>query len=111
MTAPDEPRVEVLNNPSGHRYEIRADGQMAGFCEYRPAPEHLTLLHTEIDPAFEGLGLGSQLARGALDDVRAHHLTINPQCEFIAGYIRRHAEYVDLVDEGHRHRFQSPGAP
>ncbi len=108
MTADDQTRAEVLDNPSGRRYEIRADGQLAGFAEYRPGPEHLTLTHTEILPAFEGLGLGSVLAKGVLDDAQARHLSINPQCEFMAAYIRRHPEYRDLVDEAHRHHFEAP---
>jgi hypothetical protein len=26
-----------------------------------------------------------------------------PQCAFIAGYINRHREYLDLVDEANQH--------
>jgi predicted GNAT family acetyltransferase len=42
--------------------------------------------------------VGSALARGALDDVRAAGGRIAPLCPFIAGYIRRHGEYADLID-------------
>ncbi len=107
MADNDQTHADVLDNPSGHRYEIRTGGQLAGFAEYRPGPDHLTLTHTEIDPTFEGLGLGSRLARGVLDDARARHLTVNPQCPFIDEFIRRHPEYVDVVDETHRGHFES----
>jgi hypothetical protein len=33
-----------------------------------------------------------------------------PQCPFIAGYIRRHPEYLDLVPEGARERYGLPRA-
>ncbi|MGI8491933.1 MAG: GNAT family N-acetyltransferase [Acidimicrobiales bacterium] len=95
----------MLNNPAGHRYEICADGQLAGHLEYRHVGDHLTMTHTEILPAFEGLGLASRLARGALDDAKAHGLKVNPQCDFVAGYIRKHPDYVDLVDHAHRGLF------
>ena len=55
-------------------------------------------MHTEIDPAFEGKGLGSALAKGALDAERALGEPVVPLCPFIRAYIDRHPEYADLVD-------------
>ena len=53
--------------------------------------------HTEIDPAFEGHGVGSALAKAALDDVRAKGLKAVPLCPFIRTWIDRHPDYEDLV--------------
>ena len=53
--------------------------------------------HTSVDPDYEGHGVGSALARAALDDVRAHGISIVARCPFIAGYIDRHPEYADLT--------------
>ena len=53
---------------------------------------------TEVYESYEGLGLGSRLARAALDDARARGLKVMPLCPFIAGFIERHLdEYRDLV--------------
>jgi predicted GNAT family acetyltransferase len=52
----------------------------------------VNFVHTEIDPAFEGRGLGSKLAAGALADVRAHGDRIAATCPFIAAYLKRHPE-------------------
>lgn len=87
----------VSNNTGLHRYEIHADGALAGFVEYNVLSEAVMFTHTEIDKAFEGKGLGSKLARHALDDVRAQGKQVIPVCEFIAGFVRKHREYVDLV--------------
>jgi hypothetical protein len=57
------------------------------------------LLHTVIDPDYEGHGVGSALARGALDDVRARGMSVVARCPFIAEYITRHDEYADLLDK------------
>ena len=54
--------------------------------------------HTEVFPAFEGRGVGTALARGALDDVRASGRTLVARCPFIRSYIERQPEYADLVD-------------
>ena len=90
--------AEVRNNESGYRYEIRAEGELAGFARYLLRPGRIAFVHTEIDDTFEGMGLGSRLAREALDDARARGLMVMPFCPFIAAYIERHlGEYQDLV--------------
>ena len=90
--------AEVSNNPTEYRYEVWADGEMAGYTQYALLRGRIAFLHTEIYESFEGMGLGSRLARAALDDARARGLVVVPNCPFIAGYIERHVdEYRDLV--------------
>jgi uncharacterized protein len=87
----------VADNPDQNQFEGRLDGRVVAFSEYEMAPGVITFLHTEVDPAFEGQGLGSALASNALDDVRARGLQVVARCPFIAAYIRRHREYRDLL--------------
>lgn len=89
--------VEVRKNEERQRYEAMVDGQVAGFAEYRPVGNAMMLPHTEVDSAHEGGGVGSALARHALDDIRSAGKQVIPMCPFIAAYIRRHPEYVDLI--------------
>ena len=71
--------------------------RLVAHSEYELAPGVITFLHTEVDPAFEGQGIGSALASSVLDDVRARGLRVVARCPFIAAYIRRHREYADLL--------------
>jgi predicted GNAT family acetyltransferase len=89
--------VEVTDNAGAGRYEVSVDGEPAGGAYYRLEDDRIVFTHTEIDPAHEGQGLGGGLARGALDDVRGRGLAVVPLCPFIAGWIRRHPDYADLV--------------
>jgi hypothetical protein len=98
--------ISTSNNTAAHRYEIASDGQLAGFAEYNVLTDALLFTHTEILPAFEGQGLGSRLARHALDDVRAQGKHAIPVCQFIAAFIRKHPEYQDLVREDMRRAFK-----
>ncbi|MDL2345717.1 GNAT family N-acetyltransferase [Deinococcus sp. MIMF12] len=93
---------QVIHNEAENRYELRSGDEVLGFAEYRPAGQALLFSHTEIDPAHEGKGLGSRLVRGALDDARAQGREVVPMCPFVAGFIREHREYVDLVQPGQR---------
>ncbi|MDL4771735.1 GNAT family N-acetyltransferase [Actinomadura xylanilytica] len=88
---------EISDDADRSRYEIRVDGALAGFAEYRRQEGEIVFTHTEVDSAFEGKGVGGALARGALDDVRAKGLNAVPLCPFIKGWIERHPDYADLV--------------
>lgn len=89
--------VQVIDDPARYRFEVFADGAVAGFAQYRAEPGRLIFTHTEVLAAFAGQGLGSRLAAGALDAARARNLAVVPRCSFIASFIRRHEEYADLV--------------
>jgi predicted GNAT family acetyltransferase len=83
-----------------HDYEILVDGVHAGRAVFQERPGQVVLVHTEVDDAFEGQGVGSQLAEAVLADVRARGLQVVPQCPFIRAYIERHPEWQDLVATG-----------
>jgi len=91
--------VQVTDNPAESRYEARVDGELAGFAAYETADDLITFTHTEVFDAYEGQGVGSALARAALDAVRADgSRKVLPRCPFIRGWIDKHPDYQDLVD-------------
>jgi uncharacterized protein len=92
---PHQTVLKVSDNPGELRYELRDDGELAGEIRYRRFSGGLALVHTEVEPKRKGLG--TELVRGALDDMRARGLKVAPVCPFVAAYIRRHPEYADLV--------------
>jgi predicted GNAT family acetyltransferase len=92
--------IEVRDAPDRQRYEVLEDGTLAGFALYLDHDGTRVFTHTEVFPAFEGRGVGSALARAALDDLRASGRTLVARCPFIRGYIERHPDYADLVDAG-----------
>jgi predicted GNAT family acetyltransferase len=90
--------IEVRDNPAENRFEIFDGETLAGFARYVRRPGRIIYVHTEIDPAFEGKGMGSKLAADALDAARAAGERVVPLCPFINDYIERHPKYIDLVD-------------
>jgi len=94
---------DVVMNPQTHRFEARLEGETA-FTEYVLHGGAMVLPHTVVPPAFEGKGVGSALAKAALGYARAHALSVKPVCPFIAGYIRKHPEWWDIVDPAFREK-------
>jgi predicted GNAT family acetyltransferase len=100
-----EPTIAVADNPDQRRFEIRVDGELAGFAQYKAKPGQIAFTHTEIDDRFEGQGLGGKLVAFALGEARERGLAVLPFCPFVRAYIQRHREYVDLVPADRRAEF------
>ena len=98
----------VTDRPDRHRFEIAADGQVAGFAAYTLRGNELTLTHTVVEDAYEGHGLGSVLVRHALDEARERGLSVLPACPFVRSYVARHEDYLPLVPADARARYDLP---
>jgi len=97
--------VEVVDNKAERRYEATIDGELA-VVEYHLEGDRIVFTHTEVPSALEGHGLAAKLAQTVLDDARARHLMVVPRCPYIASYIKRHQEYLDVVVPEYRHSVQ-----
>lgn len=86
----------VRNNPAKKRYELDVEGHIAA-TYYELSNGVITFIHTEVPETLGGRGIGSQLIKGALDQVRAAGLKVIAQCPFVKAYIGKHQEYADLL--------------
>jgi predicted GNAT family acetyltransferase len=93
------------DNPEESRYEMHVQGELAGFVAYHRRGQAISLLHTEVEPAFQGAHLATHLARFTLDDARKRGLSLLPFCPYINSWIKKNPEYTDLVPEGRRAEF------
>lgn len=91
-----EKKHKLVHNTAEKRYEFDLGDDMA-LVEYIETPDFMVLTHTEVPARYEGQGIGSELVRSVLEDVRARNKQIIPQCPFIAAYIYRHPEWEDVV--------------
>ncbi|MEO8623631.1 MAG: GNAT family N-acetyltransferase [bacterium] len=90
---PDTPAV--TRNDSASEFEIRTDAGTA-LLRYSRNGNVLDLIHTEVPGELAGRGLGSLLAKFALDYARANNLKVIASCPFVHTYMSRHHEYDDL---------------
>ena len=92
----DTQKLNVVQNISENRFEIRADDLIA-VSQYQLSGNIITFYHVEVPLEWEGQGIGSLLAKASLDYARANSLKVIPLCSFMSAYVRRHPEYRDLT--------------
>jgi predicted GNAT family acetyltransferase len=88
---------EVRKNVEASRYELLLDSDVVGVADYRVEADAVVFPHTEIDGRLRGQGLGAQLVRGALDDVRTTGSRVVARCWYVAEFIEANPEYRDLL--------------
>jgi predicted GNAT family acetyltransferase len=97
--------LRVADNPDKARYEIQADGEVAGFIDYQLSHNDIAFLHTETDDRFRGKGLAGRLVQASLDLVRERGLALLPYCPYVRRWLGEHPAYVDLVPAKRRPEF------
>ncbi len=101
--------ISVVDKPTGqhrlHKFEATADGAPAGEVVYQRSRGQMVFTHTEVGDEYGGMGIASQMAVAALDAARAEDAEVLPFCPFMRSYIEKHDEYLDLVPESERDRF------
>ena len=89
----------VDDNPAERRFELAIDGSHeSAAAYYRLQGERLTLTHSIVPERFSGQGIGSKLARGVFELLRASGRKAVLRCPFMAAYYARHPEYADIVE-------------
>lgn len=81
------------------RYALLVDGEPAGEMDFRTVEGRRVVTHTGIRERFEGQGLAGKLARHVLDETRAAGELLVPLCPYLAGYLEKHPDDQDLVDQ------------
>lgn len=87
---------ELRDNRDASRYEMDEAG-LTSFARYRREPGRLYIDYVEAPPALRGTGAAGRLMAAVAAEARAQGLTITPICGYAAAWLRRSAEFRDLV--------------
>jgi hypothetical protein len=98
VTTADGRPMDISRDTEGRRFRASVAGEVVAEAEFLLTPELMVFTHTEVDPSFEGQGVGSALIRWALEDARSSGYAVLPSCPFVRAFVGRHVdEYADLV--------------
>lgn len=90
--------AEIKDNPEMHRFELPLGGDALAVSYYKEEDGRVVLLHTEVPQELSGQGIGSRLARGVFESLRAKGRRVIAKCPFMAAYASRHPEYLAMLD-------------
>ncbi|KAA9165615.1 N-acetyltransferase [Amycolatopsis acidicola] len=93
MSSTERIAVERMDD----RYELTVDGKVAGFAAFADRGDDRVMYHTEIDEAFGGRGLSTELVTRALEDIRASGKHVVAVCPLVARFLVKHTEFADLA--------------
>lgn len=74
------------------------DGQKAGLMTYSWAGEDRIIIdHTEVEPAYNGKGIGKEMVYKAVEFAREKNLKIIPLCPFAKAMFQKNEEIRDVL--------------
>jgi len=88
--------TSIRDNKERQRFELDVEGKIA-FANYRMMSDVVIITHTETPPALRGRGIGSDLVKGALEQIQAEGHKVRAGCSFVADYLDQHPEYADMI--------------
>lgn len=89
--------ARVTENVREHRFERAIHDTAFAAAYYREADRGLAFIHTEVPSEFSGQGIGTELARGAFEILRASGRRAILICPFMTHFYAMHPEYADVV--------------
>lgn len=96
--------LSVVKNELLKRFELTVDGFVA-FIDYEERPNVIRLIHTESPEELAGRGVATALIEKTLQYILAHHYQLVPLCPLVFAYIKRHQEWVEIVKEEYKDKF------
>ena len=93
----------VRNNEAESQFQWTADGEIA-VLTYQLKPGSIVFVHTGVPEKLQGQHIAGKLAASGLEFARQKGLTVIPLCPFVVGYLKKHQQYLDLVQKEYRER-------
>ncbi|MGI4749381.1 MAG: GNAT family N-acetyltransferase [Janthinobacterium lividum] len=87
---------KISVNDETSQFELNTPEGLA-LIAYEMEGNTMSILHTEVPEGMEGQGVGSDLAKFALDYAREKQLKVKVYCQFVQVYLKRHPQYQDLI--------------
>jgi uncharacterized protein len=93
--------LQIRDDTENGYYEGTVDGKVVGMVVYKRLADRVVIRHTVIEPEFRGAGMGTDMVRAVLDDVRRQGHKLTNYCGFVADFLEANVDYQDLVDPKH----------
>lgn len=91
-------KIQQVNNENKGFFKAVEDGKEAGKMTYSRAGEEKFIIdHTEVNPEFNGKGIGKKMVMAAVEYARENSLKIIPLCPFAKSVFEKTEEIRDVL--------------
>lgn len=94
----DFEKLEVTHNTAENRFETWIDGQLSKL-DYMLDGDTIVMTHVGVYPEQRGQGVAGKLTQVALEYAKENSLRVIPMCPYIATYIHRNPQYIELTKQ------------
>ena len=91
-------KLEVIHNPAKNRFETWIENQLSKL-DYLLDEDTIVMTHVGVYPEHRGQGVAGKLVEVALKYAEEKSLRVIPMCPYVAAYIRRNPQYIDLTKQ------------
>ena len=90
--------VKQINRETKGEFIATFDGNKAGVMTYSWAgADKIIIDHTEVEPAYNGKGVGKEMVYKAVEFAREKNLKIIPLCPFATATFKKNEEIRDVL--------------
>ncbi|MBP6577734.1 MAG: N-acetyltransferase [Chryseobacterium sp.] len=90
--------VKQINRETKGEFIATFDGNKAGVMTYSWAgADKIIIDHTEVEPAYNGKGVGKEMVYKAVEFARENNLKIIPLCPFATATFKKNEEIRDVL--------------
>ncbi len=87
----------VRENRKLHRFELPISQELVAVAYYRLDGDRIVLFYTELPSGIVGQSIGSRLAKGIFDVLRASGRKAILRCPFMSRFFADHLDYLDVI--------------
>jgi len=88
--------LDIIHHGIPGRFVTQVDGHAANL-DYEMADRIMHITHTHVPEAIGGRGIAGKLVEAAFHHARAEGWKVRPLCSYAAAWVKKHADYADLV--------------
>lgn len=94
----DVEKLEIIHNAAENRFETWIEGQLSKL-DYLLDGDTIVMTHVGVYPEYRGQGVAGKLTQVALEYAKGNSLRVIPMCPYIATYIHRNPQYIELTKQ------------
>lgn len=90
--------IPLIKNTEKSRFEL-ITGNYTTFIEFKERGRKIWLIHTEAPEELKGKGSATAIVEKALPWLEENGYKMVPLCPFVAAYLKRHPEWLRIVEK------------